>query len=40
MLGFSGTASLKRSDFGMTNLIPIVGDLVSITFDIEFKRLP
>ena len=40
MLGFSGTASLKRSDFGMTNLIPMIGDLVTVTFDIEFKRLP
>jgi len=40
MLGFSGTASLKRSDFGITSLIPVVGDLVTITFDIEFKRLP
>ena len=38
MLGFSGTGSIKRSDFGMTNLIPVVGDVVEIVVDVEFKR--
>ena len=40
MLGFSAEGSIKRSDFGMTNLIPVVGDLVKIVVDVEFKRVP
>ena len=40
MLGFSGAGSIKRSDFGVTNLIPVVGDLITIAFDVEFKRVP
>jgi polyisoprenoid-binding protein YceI len=37
-LGFSATGSLKRSDFGITSFIPVVGDLVKITLDVEFCR--
>jgi polyisoprenoid-binding protein YceI len=39
MLGFSGEGILKRSDFGMSNLIPVIGDLVKIEVDIEFKQV-
>ncbi|MEO1193885.1 MAG: YceI family protein [Pseudomonadota bacterium] len=35
-LGFSATGSLKRSDFGMTHLIPNVGDEVQILIETEF----
>jgi polyisoprenoid-binding protein YceI len=37
-LGFSATGSLKRSDFGMTQYIPVVGDVVKIQIDAEFNR--
>lgn len=37
-LGFSATGLLKRSDFGITSFIPVVGDLVTITIDVEFSR--
>jgi polyisoprenoid-binding protein YceI len=37
-LGFSATGSLKRSDFGMTGFIPVVGDVVKIQIDAEFNR--
>jgi polyisoprenoid-binding protein YceI len=37
-LGFSATGSLKRSDFGMTTYIPLVGDIVNIALDVEFNR--
>ena len=40
MLGFSGAGSIKRSEFGMTSLIPVIDDLVEIVIDIEFKRAP
>ena len=33
--GFSGTAKLKRSDFGMTSALTMVGDEVSITLEVE-----
>lgn len=33
--GFSGTAKIKRSDFGMTYGLPAVGDDVSITIEVE-----
>ena len=36
--GFSGTAKLKRSDFGMTNMVGPVGDEVAITISIEGIR--
>jgi polyisoprenoid-binding protein YceI len=37
-LGFSATGSLKRSDFGIVTYIPMIGDLVQITLDVEFRR--
>lgn len=36
--GFSGQAKLKRSDFGMTNMVGPVGDEVAITISIEGIR--
>jgi polyisoprenoid-binding protein YceI len=39
-LGFSAKGSLKRSDFGITTFIPMVGDLVEITLEVEFRRAP
>ena len=35
VLGFSATGNLKRSDFGMTYLIPTVGDEVQIMVEAE-----
>jgi len=37
-LGFSATGSLKRSDFGITTYIPIIGDVITLTIDAEFNR--
>lgn len=37
-LGFTATGSLKRSDFGMTNFIPVVGDEVMLKMEVEFNR--
>jgi polyisoprenoid-binding protein YceI len=36
--GFSGQAKLKRSDFGMTNMVGPIGDEVAITISIEGAR--
>jgi len=36
VLGFSATATLKRSDFGMTALLPSIGDEVTLTIEAEF----
>ena len=36
--GFSAHASLKRSDFGMTTLLPVVGDDVAIDIEAEFAK--
>lgn len=33
--GYQAKATIKRSDFGMTNLIPVAGDEVEITINIE-----
>lgn len=35
-IGFSATAELKRSDFGMTAFLPGVGDAVKVAIDSEF----
>lgn len=35
LLGFSGQGSIKRSDFGMTTLIPMVGDEILIAVEAE-----
>jgi polyisoprenoid-binding protein YceI len=37
-LGFSATGSLKRSDFGISTYVPIIGDVVTIAIDAEFNR--
>lgn len=36
--GFSATAEVKRSDFGMTTLIPNLGDDVKLSIEIEANR--
>jgi polyisoprenoid-binding protein YceI len=33
--GFSGTARIRRSDFGMRHLLPAVGDTVDIRLEVE-----
>lgn len=35
-VGFSATASLKRSDYGIMGFLPMVGDEVTIRIDSEF----
>lgn len=37
-LGFSGTAHIKRSDFGVTAVSPLVGDDVDLVFEVEFTK--
>jgi polyisoprenoid-binding protein YceI len=37
-LGFSGIAKLKRSDFGMTFMLPLVGDEVTLLLEAEFLK--
>jgi polyisoprenoid-binding protein YceI len=37
-MGFAGTAKLKRSDFGMTYLLPTLGDEVTLTIEAEFRK--
>lgn len=37
--GFSATANIKRSDFGMTYGLPMVGDDVKIMIEVEGDRL-
>ncbi|WP_068076553.1 YceI family protein [Novosphingobium lentum] len=36
--GFSAHTSLKRSDFGMTTFLPVVGDDVAIDIEAEFSK--
>ncbi len=38
VLGFSATGTIHRSDFGITNLVPMVGDDVTIQIDTEFDK--
>lgn len=35
-IGFQGEATLKRSDFGLNEWLPFVGDDVTLTIDVEF----
>lgn len=35
-VGFEATATILRSDFGLKNWLPFVGDTVEITIDVEF----
>ncbi len=37
-LGFSATGSFKRSDFGITDLIPMVSDEVELIIEAEFLK--
>jgi polyisoprenoid-binding protein YceI len=37
-MGFDGTTTIKRSDFGMGAMVPMVGDEVQIQFAVEFTR--
>lgn len=37
--GFSATAKLKRSDFGMTKYVPMVGDDVTITLEVQGNQV-
>lgn len=37
-VGFSGTMELKRSDFGMSNNLPAVGDNITLLIDGEFVK--
>ena len=36
--GFSGTATIKRSDFGVTKYVPVIGDEVQLTIEAEFQK--
>jgi polyisoprenoid-binding protein YceI len=38
VLGFSATGSIKRSDFGLSNYMPAVGDAVSLTIELEVMQ--
>lgn len=37
-LGFSATAALKRSEFGLDNWLPAIGDEVSLVIETEFQK--
>ncbi len=37
-IGFDGTTTIKRSDYGMNTLVPMVGDEVQIQFAVEFTK--
>ena len=37
-MGFSGVATVKRSDFGVTKYVPLVGDDVTVLIEAEFTR--
>ncbi|MDF8331649.1 YceI family protein [Novosphingobium sp. HBC54] len=37
-VGFHGTATIKRSDFGLGYAVPVVGDDVSLTISIAFEK--
>jgi polyisoprenoid-binding protein YceI len=37
-MGFSGDATVKRSDFGATKYAPMVGDEVSVVVETEFQK--
>jgi len=38
VVGFTGTAKFKRSDFGMTSMVGPIGDEVELLIDIEFVQ--
>ena len=37
-LGFSATGTLQRSEFGIAQYLPLIGDEVNITLDVEFNH--
>ncbi len=37
-MGFSGIATVKRSDFGVTKYVPLVGDDVTVLIETEFTK--
>ncbi len=37
-VGFTATATIKRSDFGMTTLLPALGDTVDLRINAAFER--
>ncbi|MBC7496061.1 MAG: YceI family protein [Sphingomonadaceae bacterium] len=38
-IGFAATATIKRSDFGMTMLLPALGDTVDLRINAAFERI-
>ena len=38
MLGFSASVSLKRSEWGMGQYVPVVGDAVDVVIEVEYVR--
>ncbi|MBW2732869.1 MAG: YceI family protein [Deltaproteobacteria bacterium] len=38
MVGFEGSFSVKRSDYGMSKMIPMVGDEITLTIAVEATR--
>ena len=38
VVGFTGTAMMKRSDFGFTALIPAISDEIDFVIDTEFDK--
>lgn len=38
VLGFSATGSFKRSDYGLSNLLPLIGDDVTLEIETEFDK--
>ena len=39
-MGFDGRAVIKRSDFGISAFLPILGDEVTLRLEGEFKAAP
>jgi polyisoprenoid-binding protein YceI len=37
-MGFSGVTTIKRSDFGVTKYVPLVGDDVTVLIETEFTK--
>ena len=37
-MGFSGTGRIKRSDYGITTMLPFAGDDLELVFEVEFVK--
>ena len=37
-MGFSGVTTIRRSDFGVTKYVPMVGDNVTVLIETEFTK--